>query len=376
MNNTKRVCIVVNGKFHAFDYAYELQQRGLLFKLISTMPFSVARKYGIKRRNYVGLPVLELLKRFSRVVFKKELNPTIYSRLFNFCANVFVPKNVDVLIGFAGFSKEIFKKNNHTLKILDRGSTHAVANNQLRSEAAKYHNEVFKANPKSFLEREFDEYELADYILIPSDFVAQTFTNNGIDKEKLLIIPYGFSHAKFELTISNKNRKRNVVLFVGQLSARKGVGVLIDAFSKLYEENDSIELWLVGAKTNGFSYDLNKPFIKYFGVLRRQELLDKYLTASIFCLPSFEEGLALVLTEANYLGLPIIATRNTGIENLVDIDDENYVLFEQGNATELALKIDKMLKKESSDFNPALRKSDSSFEWEKYVDQLINLLEK
>jgi len=46
-------------------------------------------------------------------------------------------------------------------------------------------------------------------------------------------------------------------------------------------------------------------------------LQEKYLRATVFCLPSIEEGLALVLNEALSCGLPVIATENTGIEDLL-----------------------------------------------------------
>ena len=57
--------------------------------------------------------------------------------------------------------------------------------------------------------------------------------------------------------------------------------------------------------------------IKFWGTLKGDALQEVYAKSTVFCLPSIEEGQALVLSEALTYGLPIIATENTGIEDLL-----------------------------------------------------------
>lgn len=128
MDNKKKITVIVNGRFHTFDYAAELHKLGYLDKLISTMPFYKAKSYGIGKDHYIGFSILEASKIVYREIFKKELPVNFYSKLFTLLANLFIPKNTDVIISFAGYSKEIFsdKKNFNKIKILDRGSTHTL----------------------------------------------------------------------------------------------------------------------------------------------------------------------------------------------------------------------------------------------------------
>jgi glycosyltransferase involved in cell wall biosynthesis len=311
--------VVVNGKFHAFDYVAELQRRGMLRVCISTMPMSVAKQYGIRRENYIGLPYLELLKRIWRITLKSELPTMMYAKLFTRVAASKILDKTDVLVSFAGYSHELFNhpRLKESIKILDRGSTHTLANQLLKKQACEFHGTQFVGHSQKFLERELKEYDLADLIMVPSGFVRQTFIDHGIPSQKLLLNRYGVSENRFAgLSTESRSRKR-AVLFVGQGSERKGIGVLVKAVEAVRQEGFPAELWIVGAMSSEFkSRYLSMDWIKYFGVLKGQELLNKYYEAGVFCLPSFEEGLALVLLEAASARVKIVATRNTGVDDL------------------------------------------------------------
>ncbi|WP_372757559.1 glycosyltransferase family 4 protein [Mariniflexile sp.] len=368
----KKITVVVNGRFHAFDYAAELYKMGCLEKLISTMPYSVAKRYNIGKEVYVGLPFFEVLKRGYRKIFKKELPVLWYARLFTKTTLKFIPNSTEVVICFAGYAQEIFEayKLKSVIKILDRGSTHTLSNIQLKKQAGDYHRYDYPANSQIFVERELLEYELANYILIPSKFVKQTFIENQVDKQKLIQIPYAFSSKKFKKITHSSTKRQNTVLFVGQLSPRKGTGVLIDAVKLVREHIPEVELWFVGSLQKGINKEhLKQDWIKYYGVLRGDSLVAKYQEATLFCLPSFEEGLALVLTEAKYFNLPIVATPNSGIEDLTIIDHKKYQLSEAGNVKELAFKIEKALK---LDFEQSNNVNVFYHTWEDFTNQLLS----
>lgn len=370
----QKITVIVNGRFHAFDYAVALYKKGHLVRLISSMPYSVAKRYGIPRKAYVGLPLFEVLKRSWRKIFKKEFSPVIYSRLFTAATLRFIPRDSNVIIGYAGFCKEVLeaKQFQNALKIIDRGSTHTLANVKLNSQAAKYHNIDWTSNSEEFIDRELAEYGLADKILVPSTFVKSTFTDNGVPPQKMIKIPYAFSLSKFNNAAIEPESTGKIVLFVGQLSARKGIKVLIEAMELVREKESEACLWLVGSKNNIDSALWNKKWVTNFGVLRGEELQDKFLKASLFCLPSFEEGLALVLTEAQYCGLPIVATSNTGFEDIMKQDGSHKgYLVEAGNPQQMANKILDVLQD-----GDIVKKSGASLQgelmtWDKYADALL-----
>ena len=368
----KKITVVVNGRFHAFDYASVLYKQNKLHRLISSMPYSLAKKYNIDKEHYRGLPVFEVIKRLWRLLFKREPPVLFYAKLFTKTALAFVPNDTEIVISFAGYSEEIFNspKLNGVMKILDRGSTHTLSNIKLNKLAAEYHNIKWEPHPKLFIERELREYDLADKILIPSSFVKQTFIENGISADKLMQILYAVGAKKFTKLKVNSEKMETAVLFVGQISPRKGIGVLLNAMKLVREKIPGAVLWLVGHKNELTENSLlEKPWIKHFGILKGQELFDKYNQASVFCLLSFEEGLALVLTEALHCGLPVVATPNTGAEDIV-YQKKDCFIVPVGDHEKAAEKIIEALEKTQSNISANEKNYDMS--WEKFCEILIN----
>jgi starch synthase len=173
-------------------------------------------------------------------------------------------------------------------------------------------------------QRRLDEYDAADYILLPSDFVKKSFLDVGFPESKLLKVPFGFE--PFNVSITGKKNQKVVVLFVGSISVRKGLRYLINAFCLL--DPSKIELRIVGpeTETSGIE-DLTIPSnIIFEGILKGDALSKAYMQADVFCLPTLEEGMALVLGEALSFGLPIITTPNSGIGDLITNGLEGFIV--------------------------------------------------
>jgi glycosyltransferase involved in cell wall biosynthesis len=67
-------------------------------------------------------------------------------------------------------------------------------------------------------------------------------------------------------------------------------------------------------------------FCRYLGVKDRRELHRYYSQGSVFVMPSIEEGIALVQGQAMACGLPVIATTNTGAEDLFTDGIEGFIV--------------------------------------------------
>jgi len=91
---------------------------------------------------------------------------------------------------------------------------------------------------------------------------------------------------------------------------------MLEALEPLLGE---IEIWVNGAVTPKMKPLLSgyEDRVRFFGPTPRSELYEYYNQGSVFVLPSIEEGLALVQAQAMACGLPIIATTNTGAEDLI-----------------------------------------------------------
>jgi glycosyltransferase involved in cell wall biosynthesis len=159
--------------------------------------------------------------------------------------------------------------------------------------------------------RTLREIDQADYVLIPSDFVRESFIAEGVPESKLIQVPYGVDCARFVPATASEGRPFRVV-FVGQVGIRKGVPYLLEAWKRLGWRD--AELWLVGRVLPDVASILKAyadlPGVRILGFLGAPAAA--YQQADVFVFPSIEEGSALVTYEALACGLPVVTTPNAG----------------------------------------------------------------
>ena len=155
-----------------------------------------------------------------------------------------------------------------------------------------------------------EEMELADLVLAPSSFVADTVRAFHPNKS-LALASYGVDLEFW--TPGLKNERGSEILrfiYAGQLSLRKGIPSLLQAWEKAALR--SAELHLVGSWRLSESKKASLPrSVTYMSALSSEGLRDQYRRADVFVFPSFFEGFGLVLLEAMACGLPAIATTAT-----------------------------------------------------------------
>ncbi|CAL8968646.1 D-inositol-3-phosphate glycosyltransferase [Propionicimonas sp. T2.31MG-18] len=146
------------------------------------------------------------------------------------------------------------------------------------------------------------------------------------------------------------------ILDVGRLVPEKGAPVLLDAVSLLVERGVPVEVRLVGSGDLG--EDLARTItsrglsdvVTLVGPVGQDEILSEYHWADVFCLPSFQEGLPVVLMEAMATCLPVVTSTINGIPELVR-DGANGYLLPPGRADLLADALERLAA------DPALRAS-------------------
>lgn len=177
-------------------------------------------------------------------------------------------------------------------------------------------------------ERRLKEYDVADYILVPSDFVKNSFLEYGFSAQKIIKVPYGFNaFPKQSQLLDTEKSDDFTILYVGSISVRKGLRYLIEAFENF--KHPKKKLVIVGPNVAGESgiKDIKIPAgVTFTGVLKGEALEQAYKKATVFCLPSIEEGLALVLGEALSFGIPIVATVNTGATDIITDGVEGFIV--------------------------------------------------
>jgi glycosyltransferase involved in cell wall biosynthesis len=160
-----------------------------------------------------------------------------------------------------------------------------------------------------------EEMELADLVLVPSSFVARTIQR--FTDKKCALAPYGVDSAFWRPSNTTSADQPLRFLYAGQLSIRKGIPMLIEAWKRA--NRIDAELHLVGSWLLAPQMRRQLPSnVRYFKPCSQTELRGHYQSADVFVFPSFFEGLALVLLEAMACGLPIIASDASGALDIAD----------------------------------------------------------
>lgn len=163
------------------------------------------------------------------------------------------------------------------------------------------------------IEREEEEWSLADRIVVPSETVEQGMRKCGYARGNVKVIPYGIDLSSCD--VSNQRMAKSGqtlrVLYVGRVSLMKGVTYLLEALRMLNSAN--LEARIVGSvlfhksKTDAYG-----KWAKFEGAIPRSQIRDVIKWADVAIMPSLSEGSSTFVIEAMASGLPVIATESSG----------------------------------------------------------------
>jgi len=123
------------------------------------------------------------------------------------------------------------------------------------------------------------------------------------------------------------------ILFVGDLDSRKRGSLLISAFHRdILPRFPGSTLAVVGPEP------CHGDGIVYKGRITEKELIDEYRKAWVYCLPSSYEGFGVPAIEAMACGTAVVATRNSGVAEILK-DGKNGILCEPQELGASLLKV-------------------------------------
>lgn len=169
------------------------------------------------------------------------------------------------------------------------------------------------------------DYEVADYIITPSNFSKQTFVDQGIDPKKLVVIPYGCETKLFYPTTRKYDGKFRVI-YVGNVCVRKGAHYLLEAFNEI--TNPDIELLIIGKVEKELEEMMAnvKNNVKHIKYVPNNKLNKYYGQSDVFILPSLSDSFSLATLEAMSAGVPVIVSENVGAKDFVNDGENGYII--------------------------------------------------
>lgn len=170
----------------------------------------------------------------------------------------------------------------------------------------------------------------ASGLIVPTHFVKKIIKNWGVDVSNANVIPSGVEESKFENANAGLVKEKFkiqeddfVILLVCRLTAEKNVGFIFDSLIPVLKKNKKMKFLVVGGGNLLDEYEemvrINgiKKQVFFTGAVLPDEVKDYYAAADIFVYASKSETQGMILTEAMYMGLPIVAVKAPGAQDLV-----------------------------------------------------------
>jgi alpha-maltose-1-phosphate synthase len=346
------------GTQYSYETAFALQEAGLLQCYMTGFYFKPENSLGRALRLLPNGRGTELEREFRRR-FKPELAPqnvrtypaaeliyVVSSRLRplrpfseailrwrNKCFDGWVAKRIarerpKAVVCYDSCAQRTFEgaKSLGTVCVLDQSIGHICTGLQLLREEAKLHPDFADSLPTNvpewLIERCSQEALLADCVLSPSEYVRHSLIANGVEPARIAALPFGVDPERFQPGLG-RMEKTFRLLFVGQLSQRKGIKYLLEAFRSL--RLPSAELVLVGnVAGSGKGLLRYRDMFQHIPNVPRAEVHHWFERADVFVYPSLHEGSALAIYEALACGLPIITTPNSG--SIVQDGIQGYIV--------------------------------------------------
>jgi glycosyltransferase involved in cell wall biosynthesis len=291
-----------------------------------------------------------------------------------------VSESFDALIAINYSAAATFQRMRETggLRVLDFIDSHPRYQNRYLRELCGLRDPHRELVSPDVIGRVENELEFADLIFVPSRFVADQLEAVGVPGNKLAIEPFGVDVSAFRPNgpgVVRHGRSTHLRgLYVGQISYRKGVGVLLDAARRL--RHSRVQLELVGPLVSPEVLHGMPESARYRGARLQEGVAQVMRDADFFLLPSVEDAFGLVALEAMASGLPVIVSDHAGASELISSGKDGFVV-KAGDAGAIADAIGKLLEDEERrhEIGRAARaRVEQGCSWEEYGDKVITLV--
>jgi glycosyltransferase involved in cell wall biosynthesis len=332
-----RIGMAVHGRFHAFDLAAALLRAGHDVQLLTNYPRSRVAQWFPAERTHSFLRH-GVLSRVTRTLAGGEPPPLLEAKLKcmfgRWAARRLVEQQPDVMHCWSGVAEESLRaRNAQTVGSVARLSSHIRAQfDLLAEEETRVGRRLEKPSPW-IMAREEREYELADRIVVPSEFARQSFVSYGIAPKRLALLPFAFTAPAFKADQrSIEQRARRIrsgaplrIVYTGILSFRKGMH---DMLAVLQALGQRMQFRLVGPvlKECGGFVRAAQRYASVQPAVAERRLQAAYDWGDIFLLPTIEDGFAVVLAQAQAAGLPILATTNCAAPDIIAGGGQGWIV--------------------------------------------------
>jgi glycosyltransferase involved in cell wall biosynthesis len=413
---TKKVIVAHPGTQHSFRLAESLKQNGLLLKYVTTTynkSNSWFRKFvylflneenkkkALNKRcealddddvveyyRIGGLLTYLLVRVDKKKIIYRKWNKFISDRFSIKVAKLAIHLNADMVIMYdtsagKGF-RYLMKKAPNIIRVMDVSHANRLYEKLLFEQDMKIMPEFANSlrKEKDFLWNDNlnwvnEEIKSSQYFLAPSKYVERSLIFSNVSSDQVRINPYGVDPIKFHTPIDNDNNDDSIYfIYIGNVTEAKGIGHLLKAFKIVNEKYSGTYIHIVGGK---LSEELKKEYgyctISH-GYVSHDEVSKLLRKADVMVFPSLSEGMTLSGLEALASGVPLICTKNSGVNDLIT-DGYNGFVVPICDSNAIAARIIWFIENKSKidDMKSNARSTGVNYSWDDYykrTGEIIN----
>lgn len=228
----------------------------------------------------------------------------------------------------------------------------------------------------------------ADLVVAPSDHVADTLRCRGV-RAPVAVIPTGVDLGLFSPGSRERARRRLglpgdglICLYTGRLDREKSLERVLDAFESVAAAVSGATLHLVGKGSHGAALEARAAGggagrrVVFHGGLSREALPDYYRAADLFLFASETETQGLVLAEAHACGLPAVAVRASGVDEVVTDGETGFLTkSDTGEMADAAIGLLLDVERRMAMGQAARRLAEARFSTERQIHAMIGRYE-
>jgi glycosyltransferase involved in cell wall biosynthesis len=190
-----------------------------------------------------------------------------------------------------------------------------------------------------------------DLVITPTEIIAEHLRKHGVDVP-IRTVPTGIDLEKYAHRDARWVHKKygfadniRVLLCVGRLGKEKNIGFIIDVFARVSAEYPDTKLVIVGEGPERCSLKKRADElgighqVVFTGLVDKEEVVEYYCSAYLFVFSSVTETQGLVLGEAKAAGVPAVAVRAFGVEEMVTDGVDGFLVEASRDAFEEKLKL-------------------------------------
>jgi glycosyltransferase involved in cell wall biosynthesis len=223
--------------------------------------------------------------------------------------------------------------------------------------------------------------EHARLVMCPSQTTVDECTRAGFDPGRLRLVPWGIrivepSSDEIASVLDRHGLERPFVLFCGTVEPRKNLRRLVEAFRRVADSHEEVDLVLVGPE--GWREDVSTLLhgldgrARALGAVPTAELRALYASAAVVCYPSTREGFGLPVLEAMAQRAAVVTSATTAT---AEVAGDAAITVDPLDVTAIATGIADVLADRSlaAELGAAARARAATFSWERTARATIDV---